>query len=147
MSLPFRPAIRRDYEEDLLFTAPMMPWAFRDSGIGGSAVSAAGVPASYVIREDDIALLALRVYEEELATVRAVLREIRAALSSSFVFAFDQDDPATEFEVYLEAPVWPADVRPERDDEYLGLFRISIEIRRADGLPFDITWVEQEEVS
>lgn len=147
MTLPFRPAIRREYEEDFLFAAPMMPWTFRDTGVGGSALSAAGVPVSYVIREDDVALLTLRVYEEELAAVREVLRAVRAALSVPFIFAFDQDDPATEYEVYLHAPTWPQDIEWKRDDEYRGIFTVSIEIRRADGLPFAISWVEQEDVS
>lgn len=142
--IPFRPMIARDeYEAPLLFSLPMEPWTVRSGGLGGSAVSSAGIPASYVIREEEIAEITLRCTEAELPAVIAELRAIRAT-SEAFTFAFDQDDPATDYLVYLQAPVWPDEIKPERDGSYRDLFRLKIEVRRVDGSPFDLTWVEQE---
>lgn len=143
MSLPFRPAIRREYADELLFSLPMLPWDFLSGGVGGSAVSAAGVPESYVIREDRIVEVTLRVSEEELDAVLAEMESIRAT-SEAFTFAFDQDEDATDHEVYLHAPVWPEEIRPDRDDEYPGAFRLTIALRTTDGSPFTTLWVDAE---
>lgn len=140
--LPFRPAFRRDYEEDLNLTQPMKPWEYRSGGVGGSTVAASGIPVSFVIRTDRLVDLTLRVLEEELESVLAVLEAIRAS-SEAFIFAFDQDDPTTDHWVYLESPVWPEAIEPERD-EFLGLFLLQITLRTIDGGPFTTTWVEQE---
>lgn len=146
MNLPWRPAIQREYEPDFLLELPMLPWEPRSGGVGGSAVSAAGVPESYVIRTDRIASLTLRVLEEELDAVLAELEEIRAS-SEAFDFLFDQDDASTAHAVYLHAPVWPDEIRPTRDEEFPGAFRLQVELRTVDGSPFASLWVEPEEVS
>lgn len=142
--MPFRPMISRDeYEAPLLFSLPVEPWTVRSGGVGGSAISAAGVPASYVIRTDRIAAITLRCTEAELDSVLAELEAIRAA-AQPFIFAFDQDDSATEHTVYLHAPAWPAEIVPERDGSFRDLFLVKIELRTADGSSFTTTWVEQE---
>lgn len=143
MSLPFRPAIARDYDAPFFLQLPMEPWELRSGGVGGSAVSAAGIPESYVIRTDRIAKVRLRVLEEELEDVLLELEAIRGA-SESFVFSFDQDDPATDYDVYLHSPVWPAEMTPTRDDGYRGLFRIELELRTVDGLGFLTPWMMDE---
>ena len=50
--IPFCPAIRRDYEAALNLTLPLQPWELRSGGVGGSDVSATGVPEAYEIRRD-----------------------------------------------------------------------------------------------
>lgn len=144
MSLPFRPAFRREYADELALSLPLLPWQPRSGGIGGSAVSAAGVPESYVIRTDRIVSVTLRVLEEELDAVLAKLEEIRAS-SEAFGFAFDQDDVATDYDVYLHAPVWPDEIDAPRDPEFLGVHRITIELRTTDGSPFTLRWLEDAE--
>lgn len=140
--LPFRPMIDRgEYADPFFFTLPMLPWNIRSGGVGGSATSAAGISESYVVRKDMIAALTLRVLDEELNAVLAVLEAIRDG-SASFRFAFDQDDPATDHEVYLHAPVWPAEIQPKRDDAFRGVFMLSIEIRTVDGSAFNTQWTE-----
>jgi hypothetical protein len=141
--LPFRPAFRREYEAELNLTLPMRPWELRSGGVGGWEISAAGVPESFVIRVDRLADLTLRVLETELEDVIAELEAIRAA-SEPFYFAFDQDDSMTEYFVYLHAPVWPEEIAPDRDDEYVGLFLLRLTLRTVDGSGFLTTWLEQE---
>lgn len=142
MGLPFRPAfLGDDYEAPLLLEEPMEPWDVVSAGLGGAAVSATGVPESYVLRVDQIRALTLRVWEYELPDVMARIEAIRAS-SQPFLFAFDQDDPSTDCLVYLHAPVWPAELRPERDGTLRGLFRLRIEIRTVDGSVFETPWLE-----
>lgn len=142
--LPFRPAFRRDeYTLPLELQLPMVPWELESGGVGGSAVSSAGVPESYVLRNDRLALIEIRVLEEELEAVLQELEAIRAD-SAPFVFSFDQDDAATDHTVYLEAPVWPERIRPKRDDQFPGAFRLALQLRTVDGSPFVTSWSSTE---
>lgn len=140
--IPFSPAIRRDNEMDLNLALPVLPWGLKSGGIGGSAVSAAGIPASYALRVDRIAMVTLRVTEDELNDVLAALEEIRET-SEAFTFAFDQDDEYTAYRVYLHAPVWPDEITPDRDDAFPGVFQLPIELRTVDGSPFLHTFLEE----
>lgn len=143
MGLPFVPAFHVGESDEFALTKPMFPWEHRRAGIGGSAVAASGVPAAYVIRRDRIVDLTLRVMEGELDALSSILEGIRDS-GDPFVFAFDRDDEATEFTVYLVSPAWPDEIESERDDQYRELFTVPISIRRADGEPFGLSWTEVE---
>lgn len=140
--IPFCPAIRRDLDPELALELPLLPWELRSGGVGGSALSVAGVPASYVLRTDRIAAVTLRATELEINALLATLEGIRAS-SESFVFAFDQTDPYTEYRVYLHTPLWPDEITPARDQSFLGVFTLDIELRTADGSQFLHAFLEE----
>lgn len=146
MALPFRPSIARDGEAVWNATYPLRPWDLRSGGVGGSSVSVAGIPESYELRRDRIASVTLRLLEAEVDALLLELEEIRAS-SESFEFSFDQDDAGTAYLVYLHAPVWPDEIRAERDDGFLDVFTVTLEIRTVDGSAFAHTWLEEDVVS
>lgn len=142
--IPFCPAIRREYDADLNLTLPLRPWGLRSGGLGGADISATGVPESYEIRRDRVATVTLRAYEgAELDALMFILEEIRAS-SESFTFAFDQQDPDTDYVVYLHAPTWPEELVPARDEATFGVFTLEVQLRTVDGTPFLHTFLEEE---
>lgn len=143
--IPFCPAIRRAYDPDLNLTLPLRPWGLRSAGLGGSDISATGIPESYEIRRDRIATVTLRAYEgAELDALLFILEEIRAS-SEAFTFAFDQQDSETDYAVYLHAPVWPDEIAPTRDETMFGVFTLEVQLRTIDGTPFLLPFLEEEE--
>lgn len=139
-------------EVELELRYPQAPWTLADGGEGGSATAASGIPEAYRIREDRIARLQLRVYEDELPAFRAFLRWARMS-GEAFTFRFDVDEAATEYEVYLHAPRWEdqQEVEYHRDPEFPSLLRFQMAIRTEMGDPINISWtdyaVEPEEES
>lgn len=141
--IPFTPSIRRDALPALDLTLPMQPWELKSGGVGGSAISVAGIPASYELRVDRIAMVTLRCYEYELNDLITTLEEIRAS-SEQFTFAFDQDDEYTAYRVYLNSPVWPDEITPDRDNNFLGVFTLALELRTVASAPFLHAFLEEE---
>lgn len=118
---------------------PASPHEEDVGGEGGAHVTASGVPESYVIREDYIAEINLRFLESEWPALRTQLQYARNT-STSFTYRFDQDDASSEYEVYLDAPVWPEKLAPRRDEQYRAAMRLTIRIRTEDGTAFDSPW-------
>jgi hypothetical protein len=123
---------------------PMRPWQMLSRGVGSTAVSAAGIPETYVVRRDRVARVTLRLDEDELEAVIAYLEDWRDS-GEAREFAFDQTEDSTEFEVYLDAPQWPEAIEPQRQAGYLPLFEIALELRTEDGDPFDLSWSGEDE--
>jgi hypothetical protein len=131
MMEPFYPRIVYN-STTLDLELPVFPWDVRDEGIGGTATAASGVVEAYMVREDSIATVTLRVLEGEIDGVRDWLRFARSS-GQTFTFQFSQDDPTTEYTVHLHAPVWPDAVEFARESGYLEMFSTTVELRSVSG--------------
>lgn len=120
------------------FTAefPAMPWVPSDSTIGGSRTSAAGIPASYVVRRDALIDITLRIMEDEWASFLNMLYWGQSA--QVLTWYPDALDTGTSFNVYWESPLAGERVAPSRDAEYPRMFTVSITLRGAGSA---VPWV------
>src|SRR5690606_34156674 len=112
----------------LRLALPCRPWTPVSRGIGGSEVSAAGVPAAYEIRRDRIQRVTLRVLEDEWEQVEAWL-EWAQRTALPFRWRFDQDAPSTEYDVYLDAPAMGDGIAPVRSAEFPEAMELTVELR------------------
>jgi hypothetical protein len=113
----------------LAFTISSGLWLPQDKTIGGSRTSAAGVPASYVVRRDALIQLTVRLWESEWG---ALLNFISWAQGSgAFLWFPDADDVATSFSVYLESPLAGEAFAPTRDSNYPRVFTAQLTLRGA----------------
>ena len=122
----------------------MRPWDVADDGVGGSATAASGIDEAYRIREDPVALLQLRIEEDELPFFRDFLRWARR-FGTAFDFRFEQADPSTQFRCLLASNRWQDGSRNTftRDSEYQRLFIVQLEIRTELGTPFTVSWSDE----
>jgi hypothetical protein len=118
----------------------LLPWSLSERGIGGTAVSAAGIHEVYTIREDSIARLTFRVLEQELDDFRDFVRFARSS-GEPFEFRFDQDEVTTEYDVILHAPLFPDSVEFMRESSFLPMFMVDLEFRALDR-PFNTFFLE-----
>src|SRR5688500_20403631 len=86
---------------DFTVELSVRPWNYRVPTVGGSRKSATGVPASYVVRREDILAVTLRFYEWEWLDVRAVVVWAQAA---EVIEWFPSADEVESHDVYLESP-------------------------------------------
>jgi hypothetical protein len=138
MSLPFRPRLSRT-GQTLNLTWPMQWWTPADRAIGGGERSAAGVPSNYVIRNEPLLEVRLRVTEEEWPLLLTFLRAVDAA-GAAFTFRADQN-VAADLTVYLERPSVAdgEEYRPEgRDEGDHTLFIVPLTLRRTTSVAFDV---------
>jgi len=112
----------------LRLSLPCRPWVPISRGVGGSEVSAAGVPAAYEIRRDRIQRITLRVYEDEWEQVEQWL-EWAQRTALPFRWRFDQDDPSTAVTCYLEAPAMGDPIEPQRSADFGSVLEITIDLR------------------
>lgn len=127
--LPWTPDITYDAYY-LRLSLPCRPWVTASRGIGGVEVSAAGVPAAYEVRRDQIARVSLRFREWEWPQVQAWI-EWAQRTAQPFRFRFDWDHSETEYLAYLDAPRMGEDVAPRRSTEFPEAMEIDVELRYA----------------
>lgn len=113
---------------------PTRAWQPVDASVGGSRTSAAGVPASYVVRRDAIAELVVRVAETEWA---AFLNLIVFGQSAQRITWFPDAEVDESVEVYLVAPAAGDSWSPTRDSNYPRVFDVTITLR---GAGTDVPW-------
>ena len=114
-------------ETTLELTLSQGLWTPADVTIGGSRTSAAGVPASYIVRRDAVLDVTLRFWEAEWADILNLIAWGQQA--ESFLF-FPDADEATNWEVYLEAPLAGARFAPVRD-AFTRVFTLPLTLRGA----------------
>lgn len=114
-------------ETDVTFALPPRGWGRRTPTVGGSRTSAAGVPASYVVRRDEVVVLPLRFRESEWESVRDLLVWGQAA--ESFDWYPDALDVGESFEVYLESPKAGQEIAPTRLPDYPKVLELTVELR------------------
>jgi hypothetical protein len=121
---------------------PMEPWEAELGGEGGDDIAASGIPEAYQIRADEIVHLTLRFEEDEWPEVREWLRWSRNS-GQPFQFRLMADEAGTEYEVYLHSPRWSeGNVRPTRDAQFPGLYRIDVSLRTENGQLINTLWTD-----
>jgi hypothetical protein len=121
---------------DWSMTLPPGAWGRRSGSVGGSRKSAAGVPAAYTVRRDEVLILPLRFYESEWTSVYAMLRWGQSG--ESMTWYPDADVTTESYEVWLETPAAGEDVTPTRSTEYPLMLELSIGLRAVDATPWSI---------
>lgn len=142
MALPFQPRwVYNDGEAvDYSMSISQHPW---DPGsrvppeVGGSDVSAAGVPAAFEIRRDYLMHLRLVFPEGEWGDVERLVRHLQRAGSATFYP--DQDKVLPSHTVYGVSPAMGEEIRPRRADE-LSTMELEITIRRTTEAIFTDRW-------
>lgn len=112
---------------------PARPWTPGDSTVGGTKVSAAGVPASYVVRRDALLDVPLRFDESEYELLLAMVAWGQGGLP--ITWTPDAEDGALgSFDVYLEAPAPGTSWKPTRAADYARMFEFTITLRAQAGM-------------
>ena len=113
---------------------PQRPYDMSTRGVGGSDVSAAGVPAAFEIRRDNLLRLTLRFPEHEWDDVERAVRHLQKAGSATFYP--DQDDTSVAYTVYGESPAMGTEIRPRRSD-FPRVLELDVTLRRTTDVIFD----------
>jgi hypothetical protein len=119
----------------------MRPYAPQSKSIGGYGVASGGATASYTQRRDQLMSATLRFFASEWAAIATWLEWAQDNAGTPFTFWLDQNDGATAYTVYLDAPHNTQDIRPTRSVEYLDMFEIGITLRSSAGTRFSANWL------
>lgn len=113
---------------------PCYPWILEDTSIGGRDTSAAGVPASYVVRWDALVNLRLRLREAEWPELLAVLAAGQEADGSGAGVITWYPDALVDasIAVWLEAPAHGEEFAPSRLENLPRLMELDIVLRAED---------------
>lgn len=122
--------------EELLATLDSPSWLPADETVGGSRVSAAGIPASYVVRRDAMLELTLRIRESEWASLVNLVAY--GQTGAALTWFPDQDDDTTFFQVYLHSPAAGERWGPTRLASYPRVLEVQLTLRGALG---DVPWL------
>lgn len=129
--------VYREGAATLLLTLPQRLWTPVSTAVGGTDVSAAGVPESFVIRRDQSLDARLLFREGEWPAVHAWLAWMQDTAGTCRFFP--DRDASTYRTCYLESPKVGEEIRPERG-EHPGTYEIGLRLRTtgtADA-PFDV---------
>ncbi len=110
------------------------PWTPGYNTIGGSRKAASGLPASYIVDEEHLVDLFLRIRESEWTAYRALIAYGKA--SGEITWYPDADEP-TSYLCYLESPSAGERVTPSRDGNYPRIFEVQLTLRGVDS---EIPW-------
>jgi len=117
---------------------PVRAWERVTPTIGGHRISAAGTPASYIVRRDHILLVPLRFFETEWADVQALIAWGQSG--ELLTWYPDALDAGTSFSVYMHSPAAGEDITPSRDGTYPGLLDITIGLRSLADTPWTLDY-------
>jgi hypothetical protein len=121
----------------IALSRPQKLWGYGTFLRGGSRKSSAGIPETFVIREDNTAKLTLRVHDCEYLTVRAWILD--AMRGNQFTFQFDALDPYSAFLCYLEAPTFEEGYEPKRDPTMPQIWNVDLTIRAVAAVPIYVS--------
>jgi hypothetical protein len=95
-------------------TISVRPWTPRDSTVGGTRVAGSGVPATYVVRRDNMVSVTLRLREDQWEDLLDLVAYGQAGLP--FIWYPDANDLTESFTVYLHAPAAGSEWEPTRGE-------------------------------
>jgi hypothetical protein len=121
---------------DFTMALPMRPHTPGSRGLGGSDVSAAGVPAAFEIRRDPLLHMTLRFYEWEWPDVERVVRHLQRAGSVTLHDALT----GLPLTVYGESPSIADEILPRRADA--GTLELDITVRRTTAAVIPATYFD-----
>ncbi len=111
---------------DYTMSLPQRPWTYESNAMGGSDVSAAGVPAAYVIRRDSRIRMVVRFPLSEWDNVERLVKHGQGGGS----FTWYPDQSGTNHAVYLDEPTLADGIRPRRDGGDQRTFELELVLRR-----------------
>lgn len=143
MSLPWRPRFEwgpAGDREAIRLRWPVGLWRDQAAGIGGGRHAADGTLGAWLQAERDRLSVPVRFDAAEWPAIRALLEW--AQTGAAFTWSPDPDaDPAiAAVEVLLDAPRAGEAVDPLPDVQYPKLRTLTLLLRRADGLRFDLEY-------
>ncbi len=111
---------------DFTMALPQRPWNYGKLQVGGSDVSAAGVPAAFTIRQENLLYITIRFPVSEWANVERLVRWGQAAGT----FTWYPDQSGTNHTVYIDSPAMGEVIRPRRDPQDQRTLELDITLRR-----------------
>lgn len=116
-------------------TVTTRPWAPADNTVGGSRISAAGIPAAYVVRRDGLLDLTLRFWESEWTDLLNLVAWGQAA--NTLTWFPEATDLGTSWDVYLDSPAPGSRFGPSRDGDFPRVMELTVTLRGAGtGVPW-----------
>ncbi len=109
-----------------LMSLPQRPWDFGKRQVGGSDVSAAGVPAAFVIRQENLLYITIRFPVSEWDNVERFVRHGQGGGT----LVFYPDASGTNHTVYIDEPKMGEEIRPRRDGNDQRTFELDLTLRR-----------------
>jgi hypothetical protein len=119
---------------------PAREWSYGIEQDAGHAVSAAGLPASYVVRDQETVTMTLRVLESEWA---GCLEFLRAGMRGEPIDWTPSEDEAA-LEVFFSSPVAGEEFEVDRDPEYPRVLNVTITLRASDGGDIGVIYYGEE---
>jgi hypothetical protein len=101
-----------------------------DEAVGGVRVSAAGIPASYIVRRETLVDVPVRFTEAEWPDVLAL---VTFGQSSQVLTWYPDALEAENFQVYLQKPAAGEGWSPNRLGDYPRAFEVTLQLRGASG--------------
>lgn len=139
--LPLRPIITYGVPSKIIdLSMPQKWWGYKTQLVGGSRKSSAGIPESFVIREDNLSMVSLRVHECELLDVRAWIVDFWRR-NQPFIFQYDALDTLTKFTAYLDAPTFDDGWEPRRmaNPNFPQFWEVDVTIRNVEQVPIFVS--------
>lgn len=120
---------------DWTTSLPVRAWTPVDATVGGRRVSAAGVPATYIVRRDTLIELVLRLTEDEWEDVLALVAFGQTGQAITWYPDANNTDPDYEaVAVYLETPAPGERFTPTRDGQYPRMIEVTLVFRGVAGI-------------
>lgn len=117
---------------------PVRPWDRSNRTVGGSRTAAGGTPAAYIVRNDRVLAITLRLYESEVGAFDSFMAWAQA--DESFLWYPDARLDSTVYHVWLEAPKAGVDVQWRRDPKFPRVLETTIELRTVVAQPWTLEY-------
>jgi len=105
-------------------------WLPSSRTIGGSGISAAGVPESYIVRRDELLQVTLRFYEKDWPFVRDFVAWAQEN-AATFDWYPDRRNLNQKYVVYLDSPMIGEDLQPRRASWDSAVYEIDLILRNS----------------
>lgn len=109
------------------------PWDFGKRQFGGSDVSAAGVPAAFAIRQENLLFVTIRFPVSEWASVERLVRHGQGGGTVAF---YPDESEGTNHTVYIDEPRMGEPILPRRDPRDQRTFELDLTLRRTTDVLF-----------
>ena len=106
---------------------PQRPWDYGKRQVGGSDVSAAGVPAAFAIRQENLLYVTIRFPVSEWASVERLVRHGQGGGTITF---YPDQAGGTNHTVYIDEPAMGQVIRPRRSANDQRTFELDLTLRR-----------------
>lgn len=113
---------------------PQRPWDLGGTGVGGHAISTAGIDESFTLREDAEITMRLRMLEHEFYNEFRPMWLVWCRQAQTFTVRLDANDPLTEYTMRLVAPWLEEGLRPSRHT-FDGVLELDLTLCTADSAP------------